>query len=133
MNQEPIDPPPLNGPEPDFENEEELTLVEDLRRLAAETREYAKAEIAFQKSRAVYAGAETRSILALAVGIAVCAFFAAMAFVVGLVFALAPLLTRWGAMAAVTLGLLLLAALCTLSVKKRIARLKDAIGGGRTD
>ncbi|WP_260923504.1 phage holin family protein [Novosphingobium sp. 9] len=111
------------------EPDDEVTLVEDLRGLIDETFDLAQAEIAFQKSRAAYAGAETRNVVAMLIMAAIFGFFAFMALVVGLVIALGPLLTPWGAMATVTLGLLVLAALCALSARSRVKRLISALRG----
>ena len=101
---------------------ENPTLTEDLRLLAQDGRALAEAEIAFQKTRAAYASAEAKKIALFAVVALLLAFFAAMALVVGTVIALGPVLTLWGAMAAVTLVLLIGAAACALSAKTRLTR-----------
>ncbi len=84
------------------------SLADDLRQLAEDSKAFAKAEAAYQKARAAYAGNQARGLairggLALALG-----FFALMALTLGLVLALTPVLTAWGATAVVFLGLLLL-------------------------
>ncbi len=112
----------------DTEADDSPTLGEDLRDLAAEAKALALAELAYQKSRAAYAAGEAKGIAALAVVALVFVFFAVMALVVGLVIALGPLLTAWGAMAAVTLALLAIAALCGLSIKARMARIGRVLG-----
>ncbi|WP_404480979.1 phage holin family protein [Novosphingobium sp. BL-52-GroH] len=106
----------------------DLSLAQDLRRLADEAKVLAQAEFAFQKSRAAYVGAEARTIALLLVAAAVVVFFAAMALVVGTVIALGPLLGPWGAMAAVTLVLLALAAFCAFGARARVKRM-TAIAG----
>lgn len=106
---------------------ENPTLAEELRHLAVEARTLAEAELAFQKTRAAYAGAEAKGIALLGLVAAVLAFFALMALVVGAVIALGPLLSPWGAMAAVSLALLLGAGLCALLAKTRLARMLNAI------
>ncbi|MCJ2177540.1 phage holin family protein [Novosphingobium album (ex Hu et al. 2023)] len=105
-----------------------LSFAEDLRQLADEAKVLAQAEFAFQKSRAAYAGAETKGIAGLLVVAAVLVFFAVVALVTGTVIALGPLLGLWGAMAAVTLGLILLAGLCALAARSKLKRMMAVIG-----
>jgi hypothetical protein len=107
----------------------DASLAQDLRLLAGEAKALAQAEFAFQKSRAAYVGAETRTIALLLVVAAVVVFFAVMALVVGTVIALGPLLGAWGAMAVVTLALIVVAALCALNAKSRIKRMMTIAGG----
>ena len=102
---------------------EEPSLVEELRQLAEEGRVLAQAEFAFQKSRAAYAGAESKTISLLLAFAAVLVFFSLMALVMGTVIALGPLLGPWGAMGAVTLLLLLIAATCAFSARTRVTRM----------
>jgi hypothetical protein len=118
-----IAPPPREA--------EEATLAEDLQQLARDARALAEAEFAFQKTRAAYAGAQAKGIALLGGVAAVLVFFAAMALVVGAVIALGPVLTAWGAMAAVTLGLLAIAGFCLLAAKVRVRRLMNAIADKR--
>jgi len=92
----------------------ERSLIDDLRQLAADARALAEAEAAYQKSRAAFAGEQAKWIAILGLLGAVLFFFALMALTVGLVIALVPLLTAWGATAAVFGGLLLLAGLCAM-------------------
>ncbi|WP_188770328.1 phage holin family protein [Novosphingobium endophyticum] len=106
---------------------EDPTLAEDVQQLMRDARALAEAEFAFQKTRAAYAGAEAKGIALLGVVAVVLVFFAVMALVVGAVIALGPVLTAWGAMAAVTLALLTIAGICALAAKARLKRLKNAI------
>jgi ABC-type multidrug transport system fused ATPase/permease subunit len=110
----------------------ERSLNEDLHQLAADARAYAEAEFQFQKSRAAYTASASKSIAIYAVAALVLVFFAMMALVVGLVIALAPLLTAWGSMALVTLVLLGLAAFLLLRAKKRVTVLMSVIGGDKS-
>lgn len=110
------------------EAEDGPTLAEDLRDLAEEAKALALAELAYQKSRATYAASEAKGIAILAVVALVFVFFAVMAFVVGLVIALGPLLTAWGAMVVVTLGLLAITAACGLSIRARMLRIGHVLG-----
>ncbi|PNU06164.1 hypothetical protein [Novosphingobium guangzhouense] len=118
---------------PAAEDHENLSLAQDLRRLADEAKAFAQAEITFQKSRAAFVGAETRSIVLLLIVAATLVFFAAMAFVVGTVIALGPVLGLWGAMAAVTLVLLMLAVFGALNARARLRRMMRIAGGSQDD
>lgn len=108
------------------------SLAEDVRLLAEEGKTLAQAEFAFQKSRAAYAGAATRAIAILVLGAGVLLFFALMALVTGTVVALGPILGPWGAMAAVTVLLLILAAISVLSAKSRFKRMMAIVSDEQT-
>jgi hypothetical protein len=108
----------------------DLSLAQDLRQLADEAKTLAQAELAFQKSRAAFVGGEAKAIAALLVVALVVVFFAVMALVVGTVIALGPVLGPWGAMAAVTLVLLAIAAFSALSAKGRLKRMMIIAGSG---
>lgn len=108
---------------------QERSLNEDLRQLAQDARAYAEAELQFQKTRAAYAASASKSVLVYAVVALVLVFFAVMALVVGLVIALAPLITAWGSTAVVTLVLLGLAAFLILRAKKRVGVMMKVFGG----
>ncbi|SFG17201.1 Putative Holin-X, holin superfamily III [Novosphingobium sp. CF614] len=110
---------------------EGLSFADDLRLLADEAKALAQAEFAFQKSRAAYAGAESKTISLLLLVAAMFVFFALMALVTGTVIALGPVLGPWGAMACVTLGLLLLAGACALSARSRLKRMIALLSNDR--
>lgn len=116
---------------PPEDDAERVTLADDLRQLADEAKALAQAEFAFQKSRAAYAGAETRTISLLLLVGAVLVFFAVMALVTGSVIALGPLLGPWGATAAVTFALLVVAGICAGSARTRLARMKSVLADPR--
>ncbi len=102
------------------------TLGDDLRQLIDDARALAAAELAWQKSRAAFAGKQAGGIAMLTVLAAALAFCALMALTFGLVLSLVPLLTAWGATGAVS-GTLLLAALISGAMAalrvRRVARL----------
>ncbi len=100
----------------------EATLGEDLRELIDQGKVLAEAELAWQKSRAAFAGSQAGGIALLAALAMALAFFALMALTFGLVLALAPLLTAWGAMGAVAGGLLLAALFCGAAASLRVRR-----------
>ncbi|MET1756238.1 phage holin family protein [Novosphingobium sp. RD2P27] len=107
----------------------ERSLNEDLQQLAQDARAYAEAEFQFQKSRAAYTASATKSIAVFAIAALVLVFFATMALVVGLVIALAPLITAWGSTAVVTLALLGAAVFLLIKAKKRFDRMMTVMGG----
>jgi uncharacterized membrane protein YqjE len=111
----------------------ERSLVEDLRLLAADARTLAEAELAYQKSRAGALGGGLGKIAGLGAVAALLAILALVALVVGLVFALSPVLTAWGATAAVTVALLVLALLMALWARSSWTALTALLdeGGGR--
>lgn len=102
------------------------SLVDDLSALIEDGQTYVAAELAYQKSRLSFASAQGKVGMVLVLGALAFVHLALIALVVGLVFALAPVLTPLGATAAVTLALLLLAVLFALAARKRIAAIARA-------
>lgn len=93
-------------PAADVDGGEPLRMVETL---VSDARAFIDAEIAFQKARASFAAGKIKLALICA-GLALLLLgLAIMALVMGLILALTPLITAWGAMAVVTLLLLALA------------------------
>jgi hypothetical protein len=116
---------------PDLSEARQRSLNEDLHQLAQDARAYAEAEFQFQKSRAAYAASASKNIAIYAVAALVLVFFAVMALVVGLVIALAPLITAWGSTAVVTLALLGLAVFLLLRAKRNASLLMKVFGEER--
>ncbi|TCM21993.1 putative superfamily III holin-X [Novosphingobium sp. PhB165] len=112
---------------------EDISLAQDLKLLAEEARTLAQAELAFQKTRAAYVGAEARTIALFGVLAAVVVFFALMALVFGLVLSLASVLGPWLATAVATLALLVIAAILGLSARGRVKRVRSVLSNGGTD
>ena len=96
-------------PEPSQPSDE--SLREELAALIDNGRNYAQAEIAFQKTRAALAGRSIGIAAAAAIVAIILLHIAFLALAVGLVMALEPLVTIWGAIGIVFGGLLLLVAL----------------------
>ena len=107
----------------------ERSLSEDLRRLAEDARALSEAEFAYQKSRAAFAGQEVKRIAILGLLAGVLVFFALMALTLGLVLALTPWLTAWGATAVVVGGLLFAAVLCGLLAAALWKRMTGTLTG----
>lgn len=103
-------PGPIPAPAPEPEAEEEAgglgTLKDDISALVDDARNYAAAEIAFQKTRAGLAGKKAARALVFLVLALVLLNLALIALAVGAVIALAPLVTIWGAIG-IVVGVLL--------------------------
>ncbi len=89
------------------------SLLEDVEDLLVDARTYLDAELSYQKSRASFIGGSIKRIAAFGIGAVVLALFAFGALTIGLVIALTPLLTAWGA-TAIVVGTLLLGVLLLL-------------------
>ena len=99
------------------------SLVDDIRQLAGDARTYAEAELSYQRSLAALIGGTIGAIAGRIAFAAALIFFALMAVVLGSVLALTPMLSAWGATAAVVLVLLLSALACGLWARARWRRL----------
>jgi uncharacterized membrane protein YqjE len=104
------------------------SLVDDLRLLADDARTLAEAEFAYQKSRAQVFGGGIGKIVGLAVAALLLVSLALMGLVVGLILALSPLITAWGATAVVVGVLMILAGMAALWAKSLWTRLADLVG-----
>lgn len=88
---------------------ETRSLADDLEALIDDARLYFDAELSYQKSRAGFVADRLKKTIAFG---AVAAFLAVLALIgltVGLIIALAPLITAWGATAVVVVAILLVA------------------------
>lgn len=103
----------------DLGTEFEEGLFEEVASLIDDGRTYAQAEIAFQKTRAKLAGTSIGFAAAAIVVALILLHIAFLALAVGLVIALAPLVTIWGAIAIVVGGLLLIVLLLGRFAYKR--------------
>jgi hypothetical protein len=108
---------------------EERSLVDDLRALADDAQAMARAEYAYQKSRAFHAGQELkRAVIFTALAVA-CFIVALMALTMGAVLALTPLLTAWGA-TGVVVGILLVSGIVfALIASTRLRRTAKTLEG----
>jgi uncharacterized membrane protein HdeD (DUF308 family) len=115
--------PETGGPSPDSER----SLIEDVEALIEDGKVYLEAEIAYQKTRAAYVADKARSALLYGAVAAAFGFLALVALSIGLIIALAPLLTAWGA-SALVVGLLLIGAVIAgRAASQRWNRLMSAI------
>lgn len=117
------DPPPTS---PDNARVRE-SIADELRGLAQDARALAAAELAYQKSRATYAGVQAAIVAGLVGGALVLLFFAVEALVFGAILTLTPRLGPLGATAAVTASLLCIALLLLVMALIRWKRMKAQI------
>lgn len=106
------------------------SLVDDIEDLVLDAKTYFDAELSYQKTRASFVGACLKRTIAFGAAAALLAFFAAIGLTVGLIIALTPLITAWGA-TAVVVGLMLLAAF--LLVRSAAANWGEMMGAIHED
>jgi hypothetical protein len=109
----------------------EPSLTEDLSALYDDTKTYAEAELTFQKTRARYVSKQATKIAAFGAGALGLVHLALIGLTIGLIIALAPLLTIWGSTALIVGLLLIGAAILGMQISKRIERIQGAFGGGK--
>ncbi len=85
------------------------SLADDLEALFEDTKTYLDAEMSYQKSRAGFVANRLKQTVAFGVVAAYLAVLATIGLTVGLIIALTPLITAWGATAVVVLALLIIA------------------------
>jgi uncharacterized membrane protein YqjE len=106
------------------------SLLSDVEALVADGQTYAEAELAFQKTRLLYASDKAKS-AAIFTGIAaVFVVMAIVALVLGAVLALTPLIGALGATAVVFVALLICAAVLVMLARSRVADLIKAFEAG---
>jgi len=109
------------------EDPADRSLVDDVRQLAADARTAAKAELAYQQSRAKFVGSSFGAIALRGALAGALVFFALMAIVFAVVLGLSPVITPWGAGLAVAGVLLLIALLLVLWARSRWRQLIAAM------
>ncbi|MBV7259923.1 phage holin family protein [Erythrobacter crassostreae] len=115
-------------------NSYDESLTEEIAALIDDGRTYAEAEFAFQKTRAAIAGKSVGFAIAYVVVAIITLHIAVLALAVGMVMALAPLVTIWGAIAIVVGVLLLATVLLGLAAKGHAGRLGMMFGSsGKED
>lgn len=106
------------------------SLVDEVSALIDDGRTYVEAELAFQKTRAKFAGRLVGTSLVLVIVALILLHIAFLALAVGLVIALEPVVTIWGAIAIVFGGLLLLVGLLGWMAMKRAEKLGKLFESG---
>lgn len=94
------------------------SLLDDVGDLVGDAQTWFDAELSYQKVRAAFVGANLKQAAVLGLAAAVLIVVAVMGLTFGLILALAPLVTAWGATAIVVGTMLLVALLCGLSARK---------------
>ena len=109
---------------------EARSLFEDVEMLIEDGKTYLEAELNYQKTRAIYVADRAKAAVVFGAIAGALAFLALIGLTLGLIIALTPLLTAWGA-SAVVVGLLALGALLSgRAAARRWNRLMDALGSG---
>lgn len=128
---EPAGLPEEAGPAADEGDEPDRSLLEDVEALIEDGKTYLEAELVFQKARAAFVAQGAKGIAglgALALGLALLAL---IGLTVGLILALTPLITAWGATAVVVGALLLGAYLCVRTAMTRWRTISAAASGSK--
>ena len=123
-------PAPPDGEEPIEPEEvtEARSLLEDLEVLIEDGKTYLEAEAAYQKTRAVYIADRVRAAAFFGAIAGALAFIALIGLTVGLIIALAPVLTVWGSSALVVGMEFLLALYFGRKASERWNRIMEAMG-----
>lgn len=116
---------------PEEEEQDYRSLVADVEALFDDGKTYLQAELAFQKTRAAFVADRAKGAFIFGAMAAVFGFLALIGLTVGLIIALTPWLTAWGASALVVFLLVAAAALSLMAAGKRWTALMGAIDSGR--
>lgn len=108
---------------------DDRSLREDVEALIEDGKTYLEAELVFQKTRAAYVADRAKGAVIFGAVAAVLAFLALIGLTVGLIIALTPLITAWGASAVVVALLAIAAILCARTAGKRWSKVMAAIEG----
>ena len=100
------------------------TLTQELRGLIDDLQDAVNTEILFQRNRLAYSIRQTKQISLFLAGTAIFSSVALIAFIIGLLFALIPIVGEWGAVAIITLACVILAGICFLVAAIKTRRLK---------
>lgn len=112
------------------DDDERRSLVNDIEDLLVDARTWLDAELTYQKTRAGFVAASLKQAIALVAVAVLLALLALIGLTVGLILALAPLLTPLGATAVVVILLLLVS---LLLVRSAASRWRDAAGALREE
>lgn len=107
---------------------ENRSLIDDVEVLIEDGRTYLEAELNYQKTRAMFAGDRAKGIALYGVVAFVFAWMALTGLTVGLIFALAPFLSGWGATVVVVVAWLIIAAAAVRVAARRWRELVRSFG-----
>jgi len=123
-------PPVAESSALDTEDDGELrSLRDDVEALIEDGKTYLETELVYQKSRAAFVADRAKVTIIFGAIAALLGFLALIGLTVGLIIALAPLLTTWGSSALVVALLLLGAWLAMRAASARWAGLMQALDG----
>jgi hypothetical protein len=109
---------------------DDRSLLDDVEALIDDGKTYFEAELAFQKTRAGFVADRAKAAVVFGTLAALLGFLALIGLTVGLIIALTPWLSAWGASALVVALLLVAAGLAARAAAGRWNSLMQAIGGG---
>lgn len=112
--------------EPD-EGSGDRSLIGDIQGLIEDGKTYLEAELGFQKTRAAYVADRAKAAVVFGAVSVLLGFLALIGVTMGLIIALTPLITAWGACGLVVLLLVAGAALAGRAAKRRWERLMAVI------
>ena len=113
----------------DMRPEPEHSLADDLVALYEDGKTYLESELTYQKTRARFVAEKSKSVAVLGAGAIALLHLALIGLTIGLIIALAPILTIWGSTALVV-GLLVVGAVILASrLRTHIAEMRGAVGG----
>ena len=116
----------------DEDGERDLrSLRDDVEALIEDGKTYLETELVYQKTRAAFVADRAKGALIFGAAAALLGFLALIGLTVGLIIALTPLLTAWGASALVVAVLLLAAVLAARAAGRKWSSLMRAIAGDR--
>ena len=126
-----------NIPEPQFDpaeeahdpHEAESSLVDDVTALFQDGKTYAKAELAYQKTRARFVSGQAKGAAVYAIGALGAIHLALIALTVGLVLTLAPYVGAWLAMLIVILLFVVIAIVLVVMLKGKVDQIRSAMSG----
>lgn len=121
-------PETRGGPSPSAADQPRRSLVDDVGALLGDGRTYLEAEVAYQKSRALFVVDRGKAALVYAIAGALFALMTLLGLTVGLIISLAQLVGPWIASAIVVVALGLVAFLLLRAAQQRWNSLMEAFG-----
>ncbi len=112
---------PVGGSDSGTDSAPPRSLLDDAGDLLVDIRTWADAELAYQKTRASFVGSTLKRMVAFGIAGALLGLFALGGLTVGLIIALTPLVTAWGA-TAIVVGALLVAAFVAVNMASKALR-----------
>jgi hypothetical protein len=109
---------------------EDRSLIDDVEVLIEDGKTYLEAELNYQKTRALFVGDRAKQVVLFGLVGFVFAWMALIALTVGLVIALTPSLSAWGATAVVAIAWLLIAVVAVSVAGAKWRQIGKSLGAG---